>query len=676
MFEELTEKTRRVMFLARYEASQLGSEYVEPEHLLLGLMREDKALSAKFIGTGTEIESIRKQIVDAMYHAEKRSTSVDLPLSKGSKSVLALAGKERARLDASDLGTEHLFLGLLQHKGLAARLLRERNLRVQSVRDQFEKTAPSEPVQDRRPFRLAEGESGMWKSSWHHDPLRRLLGKMEGHDKDKNDEKLPTDDQGIPDLLADNEHLSHIGTVRDSVRSLFRAARQFDRHRNELQETCFLDTQRFLVFLCARMIDGQQRDLTEIDRRCLQQILGFQIPSAGFEAIAKEVRTQGPEQLDRKFPLLLSLQTAEERRTYDPCDSTIRNLESVGKYTARIFGDKKGKGENMIGRMCLQLRWLVDMEAERLASLPPDEKDSHPVPSETSMKEENLEEIKAELLSLVGLEAVKRDFISLANLLRVRQLRTEVGLANDAMSLHLVFTGNPGTGKTTVARLIARAYRALGVLRKGHMVEVDRSGLVGGYVGSTALKTKEVVKQALDGVLFIDEAYALVGEGKDYGPEAINTLLKLMEDYRDRLIVIVAGYTDPMATFLTSNPGLKSRFNKFIHFDDYSALQLLDIFTNMLLHSEFTLTGAAAARAQKLIEQLRERADEHFGNGRVIRNLVEHIQQQQANRLAGLSEITREQLTTIEERDIIEAAKEILARSAESPSPGSPEVDG
>ena len=219
MFEEFTEKARRVIFFARYEASQLGSEYVEPEHLLLGLMREDKAFSAKFIGTNTEIESIRAD--GRNVSSRKFSTSVDLPLSKAAKSVLALAGKERVRLEASNLGTEHLFLGLLQQEGLAAQLLRERHVRVESVRDQFEKAAPSVPAQEIRPCR--EEESGMWKSSWQSTTRGGVCWKNGRRDKDKGDQTLPADDQGIPDLLADNEHLSHIGIwFRDSVRSLLR----------------------------------------------------------------------------------------------------------------------------------------------------------------------------------------------------------------------------------------------------------------------------------------------------------------------------------------------------------------------------------------------------------------------------------------------------------------------
>jgi SpoVK/Ycf46/Vps4 family AAA+-type ATPase len=185
----------------------------------------------------------------------------------------------------------------------------------------------------------------------------------------------------------------------------------------------------------------------------------------------------------------------------------------------------------------------------------------------------------AQLDALVGLENVKKDVKNLVNLMKVRKLRQENDLPVPPMSLHMVFMGNPGTGKTTVARLISSLYASIGVLSKGQLIEVDRSGLVAGYVGQTALKTQEVIKSALGGVLFIDEAYSLSSGGEnDFGREAIETILKAMEDHRDDLVVIVAGYDEPMQKFLSSNPGLESRFNKYFYFQDYTGEQLMAIF--------------------------------------------------------------------------------------------------
>ena len=283
-----------------------------------------------------------------------------------------------------------------------------------------------------------------------------------------------------------------------------------------------------------------------------------------------------------------------------------------------------------------------------------------PAPAEERAAEQppepTLEELLAELDGLCGLEKVKADVKSLINLVKVRRLREEAGLPVPPMSLHLVFLGNPGTGKTTVARLLAKIYHAMGVLSRGQLVEVDRSGLVAGFVGQTAIKTGEVVQKAIGGVLFIDEAYALASQdnANDFGHEAVEVLLKGMEDHRDDLIVIVAGYTGPMERFIHSNPGLESRFNKYFHFDDYDAGELLAIFRSLCKKNGYALSPEGDAWAEGALRELYEHRDENFGNARDVRNLFERAVARQADRVAGLESPTREQLMELRAEDLRE----------------------
>ena len=262
-----------------------------------------------------------------------------------------------------------------------------------------------------------------------------------------------------------------------------------------------------------------------------------------------------------------------------------------------------------------------------------------------------LEELLAELDGLVGLAPVKAEVKLVTNLLRIEKLRSERGLKVVEHSRHLVFTGNPGTGKTTVARLLAQIYRTLGVVAKGQLVETDRSGLVAGYIGQTSIKVKEVFTRALGGVLLIDEAHALArGQDRDFGHEAIDMIVKLMEDHRDDVVLIVAGYPDEMATFLDANPGLRSRFPKTIYFDDYSNEELLKIFEGMAAKSHYTPTDAAKA---KVLDYVAARPrDRGFGNARLVRNLFEASVSAQATRVVELGDVSDQVLVTLEAEDI------------------------
>ena len=273
--------------------------------------------------------------------------------------------------------------------------------------------------------------------------------------------------------------------------------------------------------------------------------------------------------------------------------------------------------------------------------------------SDPGVSEEDLSAILKELDAMIGLEPVKAEVHRAANFARMQVMRRQQGLPTVQASLHSVFFGNPGTGKTTVARLMGRIYKSLGLLRRGHVIECDRGRLVAEYVGQTAVRTHAMIDSALDGILFIDEAYSLAGRGaEDFGTEAIETLLKRMEDDRDRLIVIVAGYTGPMEQFIASNPGLESRFTNYLKFPDFSPAELLEIFNRMAAQSGLVCSAEAEKQVRDVCADLYARRNEQFGNAREMRNFFEAAVRNQSCRLVAGNHCDRESLTALLPEDL------------------------
>lgn len=294
------------------------------------------------------------------------------------------------------------------------------------------------------------------------------------------------------------------------------------------------------------------------------------------------------------------------------------------------------------------LKTIVKMSQEPKKSLPN-------VKQVEVDENESLEDVIGELNELIGLRNIKDEIKTLINFLKIQKLREEKGLASSSRGLHMVFMGPPGTGKTTIARLISRIFKHLEILERGHLVETDRAGLVAGYIGQTALKVDEVVKTALDGVLFIDEAYALArggGDKRDFGSEAVEAILKRMEDYRKRLVVIVAGYPDEMEAFIKSNPGFQSRFNRYYTFDHYKPEELLAIFNIFAKKADFKLSPDGEEKLLFIFEELYEKRNSSFGNARVARNLFGECVERQANRLVKIAPLTEEILMTLTEEDV------------------------
>ncbi len=497
------------------------------------------------------------------------------------------------------------------------------------------------------------------------------------HLKSRVGDEIVVEDEGIANestdrQLSSEEKLANLNFLHNEARKIIRAVNQYKQFNNEpafLQQ--MIDDLMYVTFCCVgkaehppeetklfiSMVFMYLRQRLIPDRELVLDVFRYDsLPLHHRRQILTHWHIFHNEIQKVRGATVSSLKSLQYLHLYDRrqdsshFDKMAASFFAYAQCVIKADGTTKGDAPQKLAA----IRTLIYGDQEQVSASEEKKVARKTVRIAEQQQEETLDEVMEKINTLIGMTKVKAQINTFINVIKVHNERERRGLPVTPFSKHAVFYGPPGTGKTTIARYLGRVYKCLGLLDKGHMVETDRAGLVAGYVGQTAIQVDEVVNEALDGVLFIDEAYTLSprGAGKDFGQEAIDTLLKRMEDHRDRLVVIVAGYPDEMNDFIASNPGLQSRFSRYFYFDHYTPEELIRIFDIFASNASFNLTAPARRELLNVLTTFYKKRDKAFGNGRFVRNIFEKTVEKQANRISAVSPLTDQILCAITKHDI------------------------